>query len=366
MLLRALPFLALATPLGAQSPTAVPAARYPLAPSPVLDTRQLGTAPSFSGYLSVRETRRHDSTSFSLNRARLAVMAAPRPYLAVRVQAELSAAGRVARDSTVPSTVLTDAYVQLGAATRASGAAGVDSAGRGARLANALAPVLLAGQFRVPFSLEYLTSFSLLKTANRSGVVDRLSPRRDIGVMAQARVTRFATVAGAVVAGEGANATRNPDNSEMVAGRLTLRPARALAVAVKWAGQGPDHLWGYDARWLQGRATVEGEALHRTGRRPGATAAPAPTPRYAAGGGYLLAAYKVTPWLEPVAKWERFSEDATVGERETAFTAGATAHAGDERVRFQLNLVSRHTRASAAGAPRVHANELIAQLIASY
>ena len=359
--------------LGAQSgegdtqaaPAAVPPARpsppsYPLVPSSVLDVRRLGPGPGFSGYISVRETRRNDSTAFSLNRARLTLMAAPRPYVAFRLQAELSSAGRVSRDSTVTSTVLTDGYVQLGRPPRADSSASVRS------WMAAAAPVLIAGQFRVPFSLEYLSPFSLLRTANRSAPVDRIAPRRDVGVMVQTEVTRFATVAAAVVAGEGPNVARNPDNRELVAGRLTLRPARALAVAGKWLGHGPDHAWGYDARWLPGRATVEGEVLHRTGRPPGATAAPVPSPRYAADGGYVLAAYQALPWLEPVVKWERLREDALAVRRETAVTAGATAHAADDRVRLQVNWVARRTNAGAPSPSPARSRELIAQLIAIY
>lgn len=340
---------------GATAPAAGPAVpAYPLVPSPVLDVGRLAPALAFSGYLSVRETRRNDSTAFSLNRARLTVMAAPCPYLAFRLQAELSSAGRVARDSSVTSTVLTDGYVQLGVRThRADSAAGARS------LWSAAAPVLIAGQFRVPFSLELLSPFSLLRTANRSAAVDRIAPRRDVGVMVQTGVTRFATVVGALVAGEGPNVARNPDNRELVAGRLTLRPARDLAVAGKWLGHGPDHAWGYDVRWLPRRATVEGELLHRTGRPPGATAAPVPTPRYAADGGYVLAAYEALPWLEPVVKWEHLREEGTAVRRETAVTAGATAHAAADRVRLQVNWVDRRLRGASSGRAR----ELIAQLI---
>jgi hypothetical protein len=336
----------------ALAPSPVPL--YPVLPTPVLPVRQLPAGVGFSGYLSARQTRRNDSTTFVVNRARITVMGAPLPYLAFRLQGDLSTAGRVAGDSTVPSSALTDAYVQL-------------TVPRGGRsgIAERFAPALVVGQFKTPLSLEYLTSFSLLKTANRAQVVDRLATKRDVGALAQVGVGPWVTVAGAVTDGEGPNATRNPDNQELAVGRLTLRPVPWLAVAGKWAGQGPDHLWGYDARLVRGAATVEGEALHRTGRVPGA-AAPATGPAYAAGGGYVLAAYRVLPWLEPVAKWERFREEraAQAGGTpisETWLTFGATARAPDDRVRFQVNWVEKRAHSVARDA-----NELVAQLIAIY
>lgn len=337
---------------------AAPTSPYPVAPSSVIDTRRLTSSPSWSGYVAVRQTRRNDSTLFAISRARLTVMAAPRPYLAVRIQGDFSNVGRVSRDSSVAAAVLTDAFVQL--------APPATSRPAGSWLA-LLDPALLVGQFKTPFSLEYGTSFALLKTVNRSDVVDRLSLKRDVGVMAQANATPLVTVAGALTNGEGANVTRNADNTELAAGRVTLRPLPSLSLSGKWAGQGPDHLWGYDARWLWRGATVEGEALHRQGRAPGAAAAaPPPTSPYAAGGGYVLAAYRVLPWIEPVVKWERFREErsATAGgapASEVWLTTGANVTSRDDRVRLQLDWV--HKRIHPVDR---HANELLAQLIAVF
>jgi hypothetical protein len=88
--------------------------------------------------------------------------------------------------------------------------------------------------------------------------------------------------------------------------------------------------------------------------------------RYAAGGGYVLAAYKLRPWLEPVAKWERLRVELPGGARETAVTAGATAHAPDDRIRFQVDLVERRLSTTGSGAPSRRARELVAQLVAMY
>jgi len=332
-----------------------PVASYPLVPTPVLEPRILTPGPAFSGYVSARSTHRNDSTVHAINRARVTVMGLPHPGLAYRLQADFSAAGRLQRDSTVPATVLTDAYVQLFYHPTSK----ADSASRLA----AFAPALIAGQFRVPFSLEYLTPFSLLKTANRSLVVDRLSPRRDIGAMGQVRITRFAVLMASLTNGEGPNQPRNPDNTELASGRFILRPLPSLALAGKWAGGGPDHYWGYDGRWVSRTVTLEGEVIRRTGRAPGAAATTPPAPRYDAGGGYVLAAWRVLPWLEPELKWEQFGEwtSATSRPSETWVTPGVVVRGLDDRVRFHVNWIVKHTRPVAR-----HANELQAQLVAIF
>jgi hypothetical protein len=286
---RALPLVLALVP-----PAARLGAQQVLAPTPVLDLRLLSPTPRLSGYISVRQTRRNDSTTFTLNRGRVTVMARPRPSVGVRIQADFSAAasGRLRPDSGVSGFVLTDAYAQL-------------SLGDTARW-GAVRPTVVVGQFRQPFSLEYLSSFAYLPTANRSQVVDRLSPKRDIGVMAQLGWRRYATLAAALSNGSGPNATANPDGKELAAARLTVTPVPWLAVAGKLANEGGDHARGYDARLIRRRVDVEGEAIHRTRPLPGGGTLDA-------GGGYALAAVKVLPWLQPVYKWERYREARTGG-----------------------------------------------------
>ncbi len=86
---------------------------------------------------------------------------APRPFAALRLQADFSATGRTSGD-TVPATLLTDAYVEFAPPT-----------------AGTVRPALVVGQFKTPFSLEFLTPFSLLQTANRSGRQLAEALRRD-------------------------------------------------------------------------------------------------------------------------------------------------------------------------------------------
>ena len=323
------------------------AAQYPpLAPTPVLPLESFSQEPALTGYLSVRQTVRDDTATFTVNRARITLQILPLRFAALRLQVDLSAVGRT-RGDTVPATLLTDAYVQL---------VPPDTTSPAMRF---LRPALVVGQFRTPFSLEYLTPFSVLATASRSRAVDRLSSRRDLGVLAQVRFARFATLTGAVVNGEGPNQTANPDGKQMAVGRLSLFPMRSLALSGKWLGQGGDHRWGYDGRWLVRNLVIEGEALVRTGP-PGAAGAASD-----ASGGYLLAAYRIRPWLQPVVKWERLRETTVTpaGEAELrlrSITYGINLLAPHDRLRLQVDWLAHSARPTRAS------DELVAQLQAIF
>ena len=269
-------------------------AQYPLAPSPVLDLHTLTRELRLSGYVSARETLRRDTLTAVINRARLTLQVLPAPFAALRVQADFAATG-LARADTVPAIVLTDAYIQL-----------VPPATLAATGARALRPALIVGQFRTPFSLEFLTPFSLLPTANRSQPIDRHTTRRDIGFLGQLAVGHMVIFNAALVNGEGSNRLTNPDGREMAIGRVTVFPLSRLAVAAKYLGQGRDHRWGYDLRWIDHGALVEGEFLARRGPLTGTTTVDAR-------GGYALAAYRIRPWLQPVIKWEHLSDRRITG-----------------------------------------------------
>ena len=331
----------------AAGPSSV-AAQYPVAPMPAINIRALTDEPRISGYLSLRETLRSDTSMFTVNRARMAVQAAPAPFVGVRLQVDFAAIGRTtgARGDTVPAIQVTDAFVQLGLPDSAT------------RLEEMLRPALMIGQFRTPFGLEALTSFSTVLTANRALVSDRVSTRRDRGVQLQVHLPRFVRAGVALVDGEGANRTSNPDGRQMAIGRLSLLPIPTLSVSGKWAGQGADHRWGYDARWVHGPAVLEGELIQREG--PLST-----TMDREQRGGYLLAAYRVLPWLQPVVKWEQLHEHLItpmIGaySRWTYTTVGVNLVAPGERFRMQLDWIDR-----SANRP-VPKGELVAQLQAIF
>lgn len=308
-----------------------------MAPTPVLDLTQVERGPLLSGYIAVRSTRRNDSTTFAITRARVTFQMRPLRYAAVRVQGEF--ANRL-RDTSTAAFALTDAYLQLTPADSGP-------------LARLLQPSLLVGQFRTPFSLEYLTSFSVLRTPDRAHPTDTISTRRDIGVLAQIAPQRWMRLTGAVVNGSGANNSRNPDNRELVTGRLTVLPWPGLGLSGKWEGEGDDHRWGYDGRWVRKGAILEGEALRRR-RTVGAGIEQL-------SGGYALAAYRVLPWLQPAVKWERMRHRSSSDTGGTWTTLGTSILTSQEALRLQL----AWTRARVHPEERT-TNEIIAQLIAIF
>jgi hypothetical protein len=316
-------------------------AQYPLAPSPVIDPQTLGGELRLSGYVSVRETLRGDSSMFSLNQARITVTAAPRAFAIVKVQGNLAGLGRSSGD-TIPGFVVTDAYVQLAPPNEWR------SVGR-------LRPAVIVGQFKTPFSLEYLTGFSLLQTAGRSQMVEGLASRRDIGVMAHVAFQNLATLDGAIVNGEGANSLRNTNGKQLAVGRLTVLPTARIAIAAKWAGEGADHRWGYDVRWMTNGLVLEGERIERR-----APLTEGVTQR--AAGHYLMASYRIGRHVQPVVKWEQLRDrrteaGATSDARLTWTTYGLNLVSTPEVVRFQANWIVKRDR------PATSSNELVGQLI---
>ncbi|HET7585063.1 MAG TPA: porin [Gemmatimonadaceae bacterium] len=297
-------------------------AQHPLTPSPVLRMNNIPIGIDFGGYLVVRERIRDDTSTFTVERARLTIQTRPVPFLALRFQGDLAAIGNTSAD-TVPSFVLTDAYVQI---------ADPDTT------RSRLHPTLIVGQFKTPFSVEYLSPFSTLPTTVRSEAVELLSTKRDIGVMGEVRDGRHFRLAGALVNGEGDNTTTNADGKQMAIGRLTLLPFSDLAVAVKWLGQGGDHRWGYDATWISGRWIVQGEVLRRNG--PGDDGVPLD-----GSGGYALALFKLRPWLQPVLKWEQVHTVSTptlgprIDQQLTHTTFGINVVTLQEHVRTQIDYI---------------------------
>ncbi len=103
---------------------------------------------------------------------------------------------------------------------------------------------------------------------------------------------------------------------------------------------------------------MEGEAIKRTGPVSATTMTDASA-------GYLLAAYRLLPWLQPVVKWERLHETLTTTStvrdlRLTWITYGINLLAPQERLRLQLNWIARTER------PVERSDELVAQLQAIF
>lgn len=326
---------------------AAAAAQYPLVPTPVIPLGTLSSSIKLGGYVSIRDTKHGDSTSFAINRARLTAMISPLPFLAVRVQGDFASAqtGRLSSDSSVHGFELTDAYVELAPPV-------ADSLEFGQ-----FHPTLIVGQFKQPFSLEYLTSFAYLRTANRATAIDQLTPKRDIGAMAQVQWSRYITADASVTNGQGANALSNPNGTELLMGRITITPFPWLALAAKLGNEGTDHIEGYDGRIEWRDLLIEGEGIHRSRALAGE--------HQDAGGGYVLAAYKVLPWLQPVFKREWFNDTRQLDGTNTDTwqgwsTFGVNLITPKENLRFVTDWVVKSQR------PTHPVNEVDFQLVANF
>ncbi len=132
------------------------------------------------------------------------------------------------------------------------------------------------GQFKVPFSLENLTSSSALDLVNRTPTVRALCPAqdigstgRDIGVTASGKFSILEYTLG-VFNGSGINRVDTNDQKDMV-GRLILRPLNSLAIGVShYIGDqrpifGAAHVnrdrTGVDVVFSKGQAFIKGEYI---------------------------------------------------------------------------------------------------------
>ncbi|MGH7527871.1 MAG: porin, partial [Gemmatimonadales bacterium] len=204
-----------------------------------------GPAPvKWSGYLQARETyQRHIGLTASINRARLSAAGSVGPSLAWRVQGEF-------RTGTVgtgrASVSLQDAYIRY---TRGDWS-------------------IQAGQFKTPFTREFVTSLSEVETADRSTVVDSLAPKRDIGLMGEYAAGTLLTISVGAFNGEGQNVTGNGDSTVLGVSRVVVRPIPVIAIGVNGASYfGDSTRYGADVNYEGPRLTLRAEyvAQHRNG-----------------------------------------------------------------------------------------------------
>jgi hypothetical protein len=95
-----------------------------------------------------------------------------------------------------------------------------------------------AGQYKTPFSREYLMSISTLETptvrAREPG------PKRDIGVVAEYLLVPDLTVSAGVFNGEGQNASFNRDSTVMFVGRIAGVPLPHVQLGLAGTASGSD------------------------------------------------------------------------------------------------------------------------------
>ena len=257
------------------------------------------------------------------SRASVIGRSAPKPFV-YRVMVECEAVGAARAPATVS---LRDAYIRWSDPPLS----------------------LWFGQYKTPFSREYITSIAVLETADRSAVVDTLAPKRDLGIMAECALGTYGTATLGVFNGEGQNAVLNRDSTVLVMARVTVRPVAEVGLGGSFAHYRADSArYGADANVEFRGLTMRGELIGQ--RKRG---------RDRDDLGWLaLGAYRALPWLQLVLRQEDFQRPSIGPTRRiTATTAGANVEFPGGKTRLIVNLVSRTT-----GFPRVRKNSLIVQL----
>jgi hypothetical protein len=262
----------------------------------------------WSGYIQARETYQDQvGLTSSINRARVTAGGSVRGDISWRVQGEF----RTGNVGTGRATVaLQDAYVRW-----SDGKVGVQ-----------------LGQFKTPFTREFITSLTEVESADRAFAVDTLAPKRDIGIMADYAAGGRGGVTVGLFNGDGQNVTSNADSSLLGVARATWRLIPYVAVGANVAHYfGDSTRYGVDLNVESPWGVLRGEYLGQHRDLGGEDDR----------GWYVLAAAPVTPWLQPLAKYERFERGATDAVPLKAWTVGANLRPWGRATRFTLEYVSR-------------------------
>jgi phosphate-selective porin len=210
-----------------------------------------------------------------------------------------------------------------------------------------------AGQFKTPFTREFITSLADIETADRATAVDSLAPKRDIGLMAEYSYRSVALWAG-VFNGDGQNVTANPDSTMLGVARLAVRVLPHLALGVNGAQYfGDSTRYGVDIAYEDQRFAVKGEYLGQTRNN-----APGSADRgwYGLGGMFLI------PEVQAVAKFEEFERPGvTSAVGNDAWTAGLNVYPSGRNLRIALDYLSRRNADSGSRKAR-----LLAQVQAKF
>ena len=289
-----------------------------------------GTSPvKLSGYIQAREVYQSKiGLTSSINRARLAASGNVIESVTWRIQGEFRT-GSVGTGRA--SVSLQDAYIRYAPKSWA----------------------LQAGQFKTPFTREFITSLADIETADRSTVVDSLAPKRDIGLMGEYTYRKVSLWAG-VFNGEGQNVTANTDSTLLGVARAAVRVVPELSLAVNGARYfGDSTRYGVDAAYEGPRVTVKGEYIGQS--RDGS---PGPDDW----GWYGLGALFVIPRLQAVGKYEDFGRPGvTTAVKNRAWTAGLNLYPNGRNFRLTFDYVSRKI-----GEPGTRKGRLLAQVQAKF
>jgi hypothetical protein len=268
-------------------------------------------SPNVAGYAQARSMAQNGpGTTFSINRARIGVQGSLPQRVSYRLLIEYEAP---VGGTAVAAVALRDAYLRWSHAPLA----------------------ITAGQFKTPFSRQYLTSITMIETADRATVVDTLAPKRDIGVMAELTPRPPLTLSAGVFNGEGQNVGVNRDSVVLLVARAVVHPLGGLDLGANGAWNGTrSQRYGLEATLERRGWLVRGEWIGQ--RRPGDI-----PDDY---GWFVLGAYRLVPWLQLKMQQEDFQRPALGARRRMgATTAGANLDLPGGRNRFIVEYVGRRT-----------------------
>lgn len=295
----------------------------------------LTSAPlNLSAYTQVRYTHWQEGTDgFSIKRARVGLKGEILKDLHYKLQID-----------TVKSPILLDAQVEI-------------------KLNSHLKISL--GQFKVPFSLENLTSSSALDMINRCQTVEKLCPGRDIGAKGRdIGITingEFSSIEYAlgIFNGSGIN---NKDFNEQkdIAGRLVFHPVRFLTLGLshykgKYSSAPGDPAvkrdrTGAEVLFVQNQLSIKGEYI---------SAKDDQTER---NGWYLQGGYFLTPKkIQATVRYDSLDKDKAVQRDQIGILTLGLNWFFSERTKFQINY-EHHGKES--GEPSK--NVILAQLQAGF
>jgi hypothetical protein len=282
-----------------------------------------------SGYIQARETyQSRIGLTGSINRARLAVSGDVLEGVTWKIQGEFRT-GSVGTGRA--SVSLQDAYVRYAPASWA----------------------LQVGQFKTPFTREFVTSLADLETADRSTAVDSLAPKRDIGIMGEFTY-RITSVWAGVFNGDGQNVTANGDSTLLGVARVAVRVLPELSLAANGARYlGDSTRYGVDIAYETPLLALKAEYLGQARDR-----IPGPDDW----GWYALAGIFPIPPVQAVGKYEEFARPAvTSAVKNRAWTIGLNMYPHGRNLRLTLDYVSR-----LIGAPTQRKGRLLAQVQAKF
>jgi len=289
------------------------------------------TTPRVGGYIQARQIAQEQvGLTAVLNRARVSVDGTLPSRFAYRVLLEMQASA----GARVPATVsLREAIVRWSPAPFA----------------------VTAGEFKTPFTREYLIPVPALELADLATVVDSLAPKYDVGAMAEYALSTFGVVYAGVFNGEGANAVANRDSNVLLVARVTARPIPQLGLGASGTRDGADSLrWGVDMSAQQSGAVVRAEYVtrHVRGRERADDDF----------GWYVFEGLRATPRVQLVARQEDFQRPARgVSKRQRGAAYGANFEIAPNRVRLLLEFSRR-----ISGAKQTKSDSFIAQLQAQF